>query len=416
MRKSRTSHVKCDCGEKTTHKCVHLKTTLEGHRGKFCPRELVHFGARLTGHVSAVDSCCCNHGGRCTCTHKKETSHLEPVPESDSDQDQDQDGSSLSNSKVSSKGGPRRRRANTIHSDGMLTFDENGHHKPTYKHTKASQKAGPYQLHRVNSLHSSSSNRSLDNLSRGSSASSGGLLQEQRKAKSEATSPLMTGSSSFMQLNSSLPPLDLSNIGYTPYITDNLDNIFGSVSDHEPALFSAGLSASVDWSHYDGLEFASKANENFAPSSFSQPQSFGGFEQPPTLTTSTSGEVSEVEDFIPSTGDDFDIMGTFSRTSTTSTGFNLGPTQANLLGSTDLTTIDYEDFKFMKAGNKFLPSPASLPGEESSLVPTTAVTSMNNFSLVEDDPAFWMADYSSHTLPIMTESPDPNAPSFWDTQ
>ncbi|EOO01795.1 putative copper fist dna binding domain-containing protein [Phaeoacremonium minimum UCRPA7] len=298
----------------------------------------------------------------------------------------------------------------------MLTFDENGHHKPTYKHTKASQKAGPYQLHRVNSLHSSSSNRSLDNLSRGSSASSGGLLQEQRKAKSEATSPLMTGSSSFMQLNSSLPPLDLSNIGYTPYITDNLDNIFGSVSDHEPALFSAGLSASVDWSHYDGLEFASKANENFAPSSFSQPQSFGGFEQPPTLTTSTSGEVSEVEDFIPSTGDDFDIMGTFSRTSTTSTGFNLGPTQANLLGSTDLTTIDYEDFKFMKAGNKFLPSPASLPGEESSLVPTTAVTSMNNFSLVEDDPAFWMADYSSHTLPIMTESPDPNAPSFWDTQ
>jgi len=33
MRKSRASHVKCDCGEKT-HKCMHLKTTVEGHKGE----------------------------------------------------------------------------------------------------------------------------------------------------------------------------------------------------------------------------------------------------------------------------------------------------------------------------------------------------------------------------------------------
>ncbi|KAK3695881.1 hypothetical protein B0T22DRAFT_353952, partial [Podospora appendiculata] len=87
MRKSRASHIKCDCGEKT-HKCMHLKTTVDGHK----------------------DSCCCNHGGRCTCCHKKDLPQL----------------------------------------------DTNGHHKPTYKHAKPSQKCGPYQLTRVNSLHSTS--------------------------------------------------------------------------------------------------------------------------------------------------------------------------------------------------------------------------------------------------------------------
>ena len=37
MRKSRSSHVKCDCGEKT-HKCIHLKTTVDGHKGELHPR------------------------------------------------------------------------------------------------------------------------------------------------------------------------------------------------------------------------------------------------------------------------------------------------------------------------------------------------------------------------------------------
>lgn len=33
MRKSRSSHIKCDCGEKT-HKCVHLRPAVEGHKGE----------------------------------------------------------------------------------------------------------------------------------------------------------------------------------------------------------------------------------------------------------------------------------------------------------------------------------------------------------------------------------------------
>jgi hypothetical protein len=33
MRKSRSAHTKCDCGEKM-FKCAHLKTTVDGHKGE----------------------------------------------------------------------------------------------------------------------------------------------------------------------------------------------------------------------------------------------------------------------------------------------------------------------------------------------------------------------------------------------
>ncbi|KAK0708125.1 hypothetical protein B0H67DRAFT_495833 [Lasiosphaeris hirsuta] len=403
MRKSRASHVKCDCGEKT-HKCMHLKTTVDGHK----------------------DSCCCNHGGRCTCSHKKEPPQLDTVPESDSDRD-------VASQSKSSKGSSRsRRRANTTSSDGLLAFDSNGHHRPTYKHAKASQKCGPYQLTRVNSMHSASSlgNRSVDNLlqgtntsdsrsSTGSPASSGsseGMSQSQRRIKSEATSPLMTGSSSFAQLNGQLPPLDLSGIKYPPYVPNSAD-FFGNISDHEQPMFSAGLSAaSVDWSHYDGLDFAGKPAD-FAPSSYSQPQSYGGYdytgsEQVPTLTTttSTSGEVSEAEEILSNPLDEFDAS---YRNSTAGSGFNLGHTQTNIL-TADMSSLDFEDFRFIKAGNKFLPTPSSLAGDEPTMLSSSAA-GFGGFASLDDDPAFWMNDYSSG-LPITDSPTESNMASYWDGQ
>ncbi|KAK1759738.1 copper resistance protein CRF1 [Echria macrotheca] len=398
MRKSRASHVKCDCGEKT-HKCMHLKTTVEGHK----------------------DSCCCNHGGRCTCSHKKEPLILDTVPESDSDAD-------AALSKTSKSGSRSRRRANTTSSDGLLAFDANGHHKPTYKHTKVSQKCGPYQIHRVNSLHSSSSvgNRSVDNLmqagsgsdshaaeSPSSSGSGEVVTQMQRRVKSEAASPLMTGSS-FTQLNGALPPLDLSAIKYTPYVPNSAD-FFSGISDHDQPLFSAGLSAaSVDWSNFDGLNFANKAGD-FAPSSYSQSQSYGtydyaGSEQIPTLTTntSTSGEVSEAEDLLSNPLDDFDVH---YRNSTAANGYPLG--QAGLMTSTDLGAFDFDEYHLIKAGNKFLPTPSSLAGDESTLLAGTSA-GYTGYSL-DEDPGLWMGDYSG--LPSFTDSPtEANLPAYWDGQ
>ncbi|KAM7207308.1 copper resistance protein CRF1 [Naviculisporaceae sp. PSN 640] len=378
MRKSRASHVKCGCGEKT-HKCKHLVPTVEGHK----------------------DSCCCNHGGRCTCSHKKEPLQLDTVPESDSDKD-------LNSASKSSRA---RRRANTTSSEGILSFDANGHHKPTHKHNKASQKCGPYQLNRANSMHhtSSAGNHSTDSHcsdSLGSrspthSSTSGGVTSQ-----SEATSPLMTGSSSFAHLNGQLPPLDLSAIKFPAYVPNSAE-FFGSISDYDPPIFSAGVD-NVDWSQYQGLDFGSKTGD-LAPSSYSQPQSYGaydftGSDQMPNLTTnnSTSGEVSEVEDLLPNSLDDFDAG--FPNAS----AFSLPNLHANVLGSTDLS-LDFDEYKMMKASNKFLPATT----DEPTLL-AGASAGFAGYHL-EDEPAYWMPDY--HGLPALTDSPaESNLAGYWDGQ
>ncbi|RFU71983.1 copper fist dna-binding domain-containing [Trichoderma arundinaceum] len=354
MRKSRSAHIKCDCGEKTS-KCIHLQPPAEGH----------------------LETCCCNHGGRCTCAGKKEVA-LDTVPESDSE------GELQKASTLPPRPVPRRRRANTIHSSdiGGLTFDQHGHHKPA-KHNRASQKCGPYQLNRVNSAASAGSlGTSTDNLlyqahGEGHAAVQHSFLaREQRQVKSEAASPLMSASS-FTHLNSNLPPLDLSNISNYSYVSNTSFDLFSNgLSDADAPILSASLAQSVDWSHYDLRE----ANgDTFTPSSYSQAGTqftghldFGsGSEHLPNLagTTSTSGDVSEVEDFMPGGEGDFD-------------GFAAGGSflrQANV----DLTSIDYSLFD--KADNQAL---------------------TGDFSTVEDDPAFYIPNYSGNVATV-DESPDP---------
>ncbi|KND90506.1 Copper resistance protein CRF1 [Tolypocladium ophioglossoides CBS 100239] len=380
MRKSRSTHVKCDCGEKTS-KCAHLQQPVEGHK----------------------ETCCCNHGGHCTCSLKKETS-LDTVPESDSD------GESQGVSCAPRPKAPaRRRRANTVHSDGVMAFDQNGHHKPTAKHNRAAQKCGPYQLSRVNSATSASSlgasSECMVYQAGGEGQSLGGrsrvaASREPRRVKSETASPLMSGSS-FPQLNGPLPPLDLSRIEYPSYVGSGTFEMFGSgmTSEQEAPMYSAALSAaSVDWSHYD----LGEAKGDFAPSSYSQAgaQSFNGLfdfgsgsEQLPRLanTTSTSGEVSEVEDFMGN--GDGDLEG--FRAGNNNSGF---VRQGNMVGNlADLSSIDYDSFYSKNADN--------------------AATTTGAISMVEEDPAFWMPNYNDGVA-TMDESPDPlgasSMGSFWE--
>lgn len=327
------------------------------------------------------------------------------------------------------KGGIRsRRRADTTHSEGILSFDENGNRKPAHKHVKASRKCEPYQLNRVNSLHGLHSASPTDSLSCNSPISSSDSTPEVRKSKSEAASPLMTGSSSFAQLNGQLTPLDLSGIDYS--WTSTKYDLYGT-SEFEQPMFSAGLSAaSVDWSHYDGLDFAAKAAADFAPSNYSHPQSYGGFEitgseQPPTLTTSTStsGEPSEIDELIPSSFDDLESSNGF-RAGTMGTGYEGVQMTQNLLGSTtDLESLNYEEFKMMKADTQFLPTPASLAGDEPTFV-TTASAAISSFSqaTVDEDTTLWMSGDYCHGLPSqeyqlpLTDSPDGTMATFWGNQ
>ncbi|KAL7621903.1 hypothetical protein AAE478_007403 [Parahypoxylon ruwenzoriense] len=354
MRKSRSSHIKCDCGEKT-HKCAHLKQTVEGHK----------------------------------------------VPESESDGEVQQ---------TKPKATTRRRRANTTHSEPVLSFDENGHHKPAQRHTKASQKGGPYTINRGSSMHrtgsaSSLGTKSVDNLmqqgkngSRSRIADSSSPDRETRMAKSAQASPSIAGSSSsFQQLNGQLPPLDLSSIRYTDY-SSSFD-MFGGVSDYEAPMFSAGLSSvSVDWAQYDGLDLK---GESMTPSSYDQSQSylgldFGGSTEP-TLT-SNSGDVSETEDFAPAFSESH-LEGLRS----SAAGSYLSMSQQNqaaMLTANDLSNLDFDQFKGTAAASKLLSNQSSLD-DSSSVFPPFA-----------DDDSYWsMSNFADG----ITHSPDPVASGLWDT-
>ncbi|ODA82195.1 hypothetical protein RJ55_00701 [Drechmeria coniospora] len=377
MRKSRSAHVKCDCGEKTT-KCAHLQQPLEGHN----------------------ETCCCNHGGRCTCSLKKEAS-LDTVPESDSDLE-----ALLLSGASKPKLNARRRRANTVHSDGALALSRNGHHKPMgSKHNRAAQKCGPYQISRVNSAASTGSlvaaAESLPYADvEGRPRSNTTLAHEQRRVKSETASPLMSGSA-FPQLHAgALPPLDMSRIDYVSCLGGGTFEMFSGLPPEPEGgpIYSAGLSATpVDWSHYD----LARTKGDFAPSSYSQAgaRSFNGLldfgsgsEQLPRLanTTSTSGEVSEVEDLMGNGDGDFDGF-------RTATGGFLR--QGNVIGNAvDLTSIDYDSFYSNK-------------NSDATSAPATAI------SMVEEDPAFWMPNYNDG-IATMEENPDALAASsmgtFWE--
>ncbi|KAI0540577.1 hypothetical protein GGR58DRAFT_119179 [Xylaria digitata] len=373
MRKSRSSHVKCDCGEKT-HKCAHLQPTIEGHK----------------------ETCCCNHGGRCTCCAKKESS-LDPVPESESEAEP----LAVKPKAISSS---RRRRTNTTKSEPLLSFDENGHHRPTHKHARPSHNCGPYTINRGATVHGSSSGvgtgtRSVDNLvhygkttgrSRGATTSSSDL--EARMIKSEQASPLMAGgSSSFQQLNGQLPPLDLSNIHYPEY-TPSFD-LFGSggLSDHEAPMFSAGLSAvSVDWTQYDGLEV--NGGESLASSSYDTMQHYTGFDLAssvePTLT-SNSGDVSEAEDFASAFND------------TPLDGFRSGASGSylsmseSLVASNDLSNLDFDQFKGTAASSKFM----------------SLATPLDDAGYIEEDAYWGMSNFNDG----ISHSPDPITTALWDS-
>jgi hypothetical protein len=351
------------------------------------------------------------------------------VPESDSDE-------ASSSSTLSS--GKRRPRALTAQSEGGLTIFTNGHHKPVHKHNNMAHKCGlPYVVPRAHSIHGSSpsgmANRSVDNLPHTSTIdalhseshikdSMVSAQQEQRMAKSEHGSPLMSPSSTLDQLNGLLPPLDFSNIAGDGNFIQTLDG-FSSIPDHEQPMFSAGLSsASIDWSHYDGLDFN---NEEFAASSYSQAPSFTGFDfssidQPALTTTSTSGEISEVEDFAlgdnsrarPSLlnnqyGSDFDnsdLGGDIDGYRLSTASSYIGLPQAHMLASNNVERLDVDAFLKGVAASNGYPVSHGLPTSnytEASKIgqsspPFDEHATFPLLSTDEDNDNFWMTNFASN--------------------
>jgi hypothetical protein len=265
--------------------------------------------------------------------------------------------------------------------------------------------------------------------------------QTPREVKSEHCSPLLSPASNLDQLNGLLPPLDLSNLSGDYNFMQNLDG-FSAIPDQEPPMFSAGLSStSINWSHYDDLDFN---NDNFAASSYSQAPSFTGFDfssidQPALTTTSTLGEISEVKDFgslndtsaSRSTvlnnqyGSDFDPLELVSeidryRLSTASSYIRMP--QAQMLASNNVEAINI--FAFLKGvttSNGY--STANHGLLRSNYTDNSKIgqnlsqfDSNTNFPLLstnEGNDAFWMTSFISSNLPVNNSHRDIPEENFW---
>ncbi|KAH8816178.1 hypothetical protein F5884DRAFT_852630 [Xylogone sp. PMI_703] len=418
LRKSRSAHVRCDCGGEKTH----TKAS--------CPNE----------GDSQADTCSCSHGTRCTCALKKE--HLDPVPESDSD-------GAASSSSIEK----RRPRALTAQSEGaILTSFTNGHHKPAHKHNTMAHKCGlPYVPPKAHSIHGPSpsglANRSVDNLPHTSAIdalhsesqikdSIVSAQQEQRMVKSEHGSPIVSPIAGLDPTNSLLPPLDLSSdYGF-------LQNFDGPSGMEDQPIFSAGLSApSIDWSHYDGLDFN---DSNFATSSYSQAPSFTGLDFSSTdysalTTTSTSGEISEVEDFgtlsdngasRPSLlqhikyGSDFDnsdIGGDMDGYHLSTTSSYIGIPQPQMLNTNAIEPLDLESFMKAPVSNDFTALgtndgiPITSYANDSKEHLTTPFEDNGDFQLIMtggEGQALWMNGFTTNNVVNngAVEAPEDN---FW---
>jgi len=236
--------------------------------------------------------------------------------------------------------------------------------------------------------------------------------------------------SSLELLNGQLPPLDLSSLeGFPDYSFPLSYDGLPTMPEIEQPIFSAGLSAtSIDWSHYDGLDFN---NDNFATSEFSQAPSFTGFDfssidQPALTTTSTSGEISEVEDFgsfndpgqvrpalvTQQYGSDFDTSDPGDnegyRLSTTSS--YMGMPQTQMLANNDVGALNIDDFlKGLVTSNAPV---ANLNASTQSLQVSTFVDTPkfmtttpfdeSTFQLpqADEDDGLWMSDFASNNLPL----------------
>ena len=304
LRKSRSSHVKCECGDRPHGKgdCAQLE------KGD-SKRELDDGVLSIVSDRSAVDSniCCCSHGSRCICALKKE--HLDPVPEIDVPE--------IKPSPLSPDS--RKPRLSTTQSESSLTVFVNGHHKPAHKHNDAAHKCGvPYKIPRPHTIHghSSISQTPMDYLlltklenetSSQNQRSMFNVPANVRLVRSEHGSPEMTSVPNMDQFDIQIPSLDLlystfNNFTASPIGDDYTDQVtrgfeYFTPPEDQPA-FSAGLDMPVDdWSAVD-LPLEKPAY----PTLYSQPPSYASFDYSnvghPGLTASSSGDVSETEESL----------------------------------------------------------------------------------------------------------------------
>ncbi|KAK6507879.1 hypothetical protein TWF481_006300 [Arthrobotrys musiformis] len=287
LRKSRSSHVKCDCGEKTKGAPKHHYINENG--------KLVELDESKGSH------CQCPHGGRCTCSVKKE--YLECVPETTT---------STPGSSTSSEGPRVKPRLQSTQSETSLTRFTNGHHRVIHRH-HSSHGTAPYHIpiHHHHTPAGDSHEKLTPEVDL--SSSHGHIIMPSdpedvpvpyhrsslsRQIKSETGSPSVASSGYQEGSDSTLPP-NLSR-------TISEFNLNGSRGVFDLSLRTTDL-PQFDTPDYSAREFYLSAVDSEAgPFSFNPPNSatwpyetsFDHFcEVPPGLTQSVSGDDSEVENW-----------------------------------------------------------------------------------------------------------------------
>ncbi|KAL4922255.1 hypothetical protein BDW62DRAFT_50220 [Aspergillus aurantiobrunneus] len=392
LRKSRTTHTKCECGEKKKN----------GHKNDLDPHAAEKRDLKQDSH----SRCGCIHGQRCTCALKKEA-HLDTVPET-----------GVPPPAAPPSEQPRKPQLTSTKSESTLTVFRDGHHKPPHKHNDMAHKCGlPYTIPRSHTIHATdTARRSMDHLPLAQPSFMGestanqpqerprGIYGFHRRVKSEHGSPESAPVAPSGDVPTSVPPLDLSSLfshsqpieepnsggvpapipmsmpktslepietsglpftlPYSTFPTTNASPVsnlqfqdpcqesYYTSADNDLAFCSAGLSAPpVDWS---GIPLSSAM-----PTTSTQPPSYASFDYNPMgagiPAPSSSGDVSELEEFGPlpklgsvstdpqdltsvSEGSDNDHF----RISSTSSFISLP--QAQMLSSNNLESITIDDF------------------------------------------------------------------------
>jgi len=347
LRKARSTHVQCECGTKP-----HTKEECSDNEGKGDTGDF-HSDAGSDTGAPEPKACCCSHGMRCTCALKKE--YLDPVPETDLPP--------IPPRRSASSSKPRLLKAGS--SENGLTVFTNGHHKPVHKHNDSAHKCGlPYKIPIPHSVPGSEyARRSTDSLPlirKKEEAHSqlhesiSSAQQDVRLVRSEHGSPEPRPRSG---TNGQVPPLDLSYPAYNdcvgPYAEEysqsprSFDNYYNA--EEQPPVLSAGLGMPpVDWSTLDLDNGAFSA-------AYSQPPSYASFDHNnvsrPGLTTSSSGDLSDVGDYISNNCRGSPIRPDMPSSSAEDLSYNrlssssfTSLPQTSMLSSSNLNSLDYETF------------------------------------------------------------------------
>ncbi|PCH04600.1 Copper fist DNA-binding [Penicillium occitanis (nom. inval.)] len=352
LRKSRTTHAKCDCGDKK-----------KDHHG---------VDGTLAGGEHGDGKCRCMHGQRCTCALKKD--HLDPVPET-----------GLPPLPHPAAADLRKPRLTSTKSESTLTIFRDGHHKPAHKHNDMAHKCGlPYTIPRSHTIHGTSelAQRSADHLplalnngavdtSYFSYATEFDSLPARRRVKSEHGSPELVAIPAPDQ-NSQVPPLDLTSLssldaGITAEPLNQFmmpeqfqegpfaDGLFASPDTEYPISAGAFNAPAVDWSSFPLPSAGVSTSVSQAPSYASFDLNNVSNPSYPGLTGSSSGDTSEVDEFgtKPSLGgsghDIYDLHSLSDGSDVdqyriSSASSFAGLPQARLLSSNNLESVDIDEY------------------------------------------------------------------------